>query len=144
MSDWTFIDELGGIERTVKLLRDFYDRLYDDVIVGFLFQPHDKERLVRSQLAYLSAHLGDRSGTYEGLNMRAAHKHVPVLSGQFDRRHQILTDVIHAWDVPQHVRDEWLALDRSLRPLVVNLGAEERDRALVQDKKSPRDEDPEG
>ena len=46
MADWTLIDRVGGEAALRALLRDFYDRLYDDMIVGFLFQPHDKEALI--------------------------------------------------------------------------------------------------
>lgn len=109
---------------------DFYDRLFDDVLVGFLFQPHDKERLIRSQIAYVSAHLGDRSGTYEGPTIRHAHAHVPVLPGHFDRRHFLLEEVLREHDVPEHVRRAWLELDESLRRFVVHLGATRRDQLL--------------
>lgn len=124
---WNLVEELGGEERFREMMQVFYDRLFDDVLVGFLFQPHDKQRLVESQMAYLSAHLGDRSGTYDGPTIRAAHAHVPVLPGHFDRRHKLLRDILEEWDVPEHVKDEWLALDLSLRKFVVHLGATRRD-----------------
>lgn len=131
MESWNLVEEVGGAERLEAMLRVFYDRLYDDVLVGFLFQPHDKEKLVRSQYDYVTAHLGDRSGTYCGPTIRKSHARVPVLPGHFDRRHKILADLLVEWDVPEHVQREWLALDRSLRKFVVNLGATARDQALT-------------
>ena len=127
---WNLVEEVGGEQAMEALMRDFYDRLFDDVIVGFLFQPHDKERLIASQIAYVTAHLGDRSGTYDGPTIRKAHEEVPVLPGQFDRRHFLLREVLFAHDVPEHVREAWLALDESLRRFVVHLGATKRDQLL--------------
>lgn len=112
------------------MIREFYDALFDDIIVGFLFQPHDKEALIASQVRWLRAHLGNRSEKWDGGSIRSLHAHLPILAGQFDRRHHLLVELLQRWDVPNAVRDEWLQLDRSLRPLVLNLGAAERDRIL--------------
>ncbi len=128
--NWNLVDEVGGPARMEALMRDFYDRLFDDVLVGFLFQPHDKEHLIRSQIAYVTAHLGDRSGRYDGPTIREAHNDVPVLPGHFDRRHYILREVLEEHGVPEHVRKAWLDLDQSLRKFVVNLGATRRDQML--------------
>jgi hemoglobin len=130
---WNLVEEVGGMQRLEALMRDFYDRLYDDIIIGFLFQPHDKERLIRSQIDYVTAHLGDRSGTYDGATIRKAHTDVPVLPGQFDRRHLILREVLEEHDVPGYVRKAWLELDASLRDFVLNLGATRRDRIVSDD-----------
>lgn len=114
------------------MISEFYDELFDDVIVGFLFHPHDKADLIASQLRWLRAHLGDRMGTWDGGSIRKIHAHLPILAGHFDRRHHILVGLLDRWDVPEHVHDEWIALDASLRPLVLNVGAIERDRILSE------------
>lgn len=115
------------------LIREFYDALFVDVLVGFLFQPHDKEALIASQIRWLRAHLGDRKGTWGGGSIRAIHANLPILAGQFDRRHHVLEELLGKWEVPREVRDEWLLLDKSLRPLVLNLGAVSRDRFLEEE-----------
>lgn len=127
---WNLAEEVGGEETLAALIREFYDLLFEDVLVGFLFQPHDKERLITSQIAYLKAHLGDRSGVYDGPTIRRAHEKVPILPGHFDRRHKVLTDLLERWNVPEHVKAEWLTLDQSLRQFVVNLGATRRGSLL--------------
>jgi len=124
------IEEVGGQDRMREMMRTFYDRLFDDAIVGFLFQGHDKAHLVETQIQYLTANLGDRSGTYSGKPIRKAHAHLPILAGHFDRRHHLLELLLAEYDVPDHVRQAWLELDASLRPLVLNVGAAERDRIL--------------
>lgn len=127
---YDLVDELGGRDRLEAMMREFYDALFDDVLVGFLFQPHDKEQLIASQMDYVYAHLGNRAGTYDGPTIRGAHAKVPILPGHFDRRHKILADLLERWEVPEHVRNDWLRLDQSLRKFVVHLGATERDRLL--------------
>jgi hemoglobin len=130
MADWTLIDRVGGEAALRALLRDFYDRLYDDMIVGFLFQPHDKEALIAHQFDYVCAHIGIKTTRYTGRSMREAHRHLPILAGQFDRRHQLLRDVLRDHDVPADVQEVWLTLDTSLREFILSRGAMERDRIL--------------
>ena len=129
MSDWD-LDEEVGTARLEAMIRELYDVLFADVLVGFLFEPHDKEMLIASQQRWLRSHLGRRSETWQGRSIRASHEHLPILSGHFDRRHFVLRGLLERWEIPDHVRDEWLQLDQSLRPLVLNLGAERRDQML--------------
>ncbi|MEC9400436.1 MAG: group 1 truncated hemoglobin [Myxococcota bacterium] len=130
MSDWTLIERVGGEAALRALLRDFYDRLYEDMIVGFLFQPHDKESLIAHQFDYVCAHIGLKTTRYTGRSMREAHRHLPILPGQFDRRHQLLRDVLRDHNVPEDVQEVWLTLDTSLREFILSRGAMERDRIL--------------
>jgi hemoglobin len=126
MTSYDLIDAVGGPEVMQELMQTFYDRLFDDLMVGFFFANSDKDALVRSQIAYVHAHLGDRSGDYQGPSIYEAHKHMPILAGHFDRRHQILQDVLAEFDVPEQVQVEWLALDRAMRPMVLRQGREFR------------------
>ena len=126
-ADWDVIDEVGGRETMEAMMRRFYDRLFDDVIIGFMFVDSDKEALVQSQIDYVYANIGNRGGDYEGPSIRRAHADLPILSGHFDRRHTILEETLREFDVPEHVRDAWLKLDRSMREMVLNQGAMRRD-----------------
>ena len=126
MKQWDLIEEVGGSQVMQALMRRFYDRLFDDIMVGFFFVDSDKEALIQSQIDYVYAHLGARRGTYEGPSIRRAHADLPILAGHFDRRHQILGEVLEEFDVPQHVIDDWLALDRSMRSMVLKGGEDAR------------------
>lgn len=108
------------------LMRRFYDRLFEDVLIGFFFVDSDKEALIRSQIDYVHAHVGTRRGDYGGPSIHRAHADLPILSGHFDRRHQILTEVLDEFDVPDHVKQAWLELDRSMRPMVLKQGKQAR------------------
>ena len=129
---WRLIDEVGGEEALERLVRDFYTRLFDDTMVGFFFWPHDKEALIAHQMAYVRAHVGAPDGTsYRGRSMRRAHEHLPILVGHFDRRHQILEEVLRDHAIVSHVAQAWLALDESLRTFIVRTGAKKR-RAILE------------
>lgn len=117
--DWDLVEEVGGPAVMETMMRRFYDRLFDDFFVGFFFEGHDKEALIASQTNYLHAHLGGRQGTYQGTSIREAHEGMKIFAGHFDRRHTILKEVMAEFDVPQHVRREWVALDLALRELVI-------------------------
>ncbi|MEZ4460823.1 MAG: group 1 truncated hemoglobin [bacterium] len=120
--DWNLEAEVGGLAALESIVRALYDRMFGDILIGFFFDASDKEQLIRSQCAYLQAHLGDRSGHYEGPSIRRAHAQLAILPGHFDRRHQILREVLETHTVPAHVQDAWLGLDRSLREFVVREG----------------------
>jgi hemoglobin len=127
---WSLTEEVGGAGRLRALVTRLYDRFFDDMLIGFFFEGHDKERLIDSQIEYVRARLGDEDVRYTGPSIRRAHLELPILSGHFDRRHQILTEVLEEFEVPARVRDAWLELDRSLRPLVLRTGSEAVDEIL--------------
>jgi truncated hemoglobin YjbI len=105
------------------ILRDFYDRLFVDLIVGFFFTGRDKPRLVEHQLHFTARALG-ADVVYSGRPMPEAHAGLPpILDGHFDRRHKLLGDVLREHAVPDAARDAWLAYDRSFRRAVLGAKA---------------------
>ena len=125
-TSWSLPDEVGGAAALRALLADLYDRIYDDVMIGFFFLPHDKQALIAHQYDYVCAHLGQRRGQYQGRSMRQAHERLPILGAHFDRRHVLLQETLRDHGVPAHVSRAWLELDLRLRPFVVRLGAAAR------------------
>ena len=121
-------DDLGGEPALRAVLRTLYDRLFEDRMIGFLFAGRDKERLIEHQLWFTAAFLGGPN-RYEGKSIREAHAELPILPGQFDRRHTILKQVLEQHHVPAAVRDEWLRVDASLRTSVLRSGEDARERA---------------
>jgi hemoglobin len=127
---WALDEAVGGFDALTALLDDLYQRLYADIMIGFFFLPHDRATLVAHQRDYLMAHLGTRQGRYTGRPLRAAHAHLPILPGHFDRRHRLLIQTLDDHQIPDHVRTAWIALDLSVRDLVLRLGKQSRDAAL--------------
>ena len=127
------VDRLGGRDGLRRLLVPFYQRLAVDPMLAHHFAGRDLDAIVDGQLAFLLKAFG-ATAEFTGRHPSVAHRDLaPILAGQFDRRHKILADLLDRWNVPTHVRDEWLGLDASLRPLVLNLGAIRRDQLLEEE-----------
>ena len=106
-----------GPDALRALLRDFYDRVFDDVMIGFMFVGKDKERLIEKEWELAARILGG-DVPYTGRGLRAAHARSPILSGHFDRRLQILKETMADHGIPGHVRDVWLEHTERMRSLV--------------------------
>lgn len=78
----------------------------------------------------MDTHIGRSEQKYRGSSIRKIHQTMPILPGHFDRRHQILKDVLEEYAVPAHVRKAWLDLDLALRDNVIKGGARVRDELL--------------
>lgn len=104
--------------RLPALMRDFYDRLFDDVMVGFFFLGKDKERLIRQQMAFTSHMLGGPT-PYTGPSIQKAHAALRIFEGQFDRRHTILKETLADHAIDPLVAEAWLALDRRFQEKVL-------------------------
>ena len=120
-------ESIGGEARVRDVLQTLYDRLFDDPIVGFLFQGKDKARIVEQQLAFTCHFLGGPQ-KYEGKALPAAHAALPLLPGHFDRRHRLLEQTLDEQNVPPEVKRVWLTIDESLRPSVLAAGEVARDK----------------
>ena len=119
--------EAIGEEGVRSVLRVLYDRLFEDPIVGFLFEGKDKGHIVESQVPLTCSFLGGPQ-RYGGKPLPEAHANLPLLAGHFDRRHHLLEQVLVELQVPEHVRTAWLRFDRALRPSVLSAGEEARAR----------------
>ena len=124
----SFYDDMGGEPALRAVLRTLYDRLFDDLMVGFLFAGKDKERLIEHQLWFTARFLGGPS-RYEGKSIPDAHAALPLLPGHFDRRHHLLAEALAEHRVPAHVAAEWLRVDASLKTAVLKTGGDARERA---------------
>jgi hemoglobin len=125
-------DDAARLARLDALVTDFYDRVFGDVMIGFLFWGKDKAKLIRLETQF-SARLLGADVPYEGRPMPAAHRASPILGGHFERRQQILREVLAAHDVPEAVRDAWLSHNDRLRAQVTgDSGTEcDHDRAAA-------------
>jgi hemoglobin len=117
----TLYDDIGGEAKVRAVVQTLYDALFDDVMVGFLFQGKDKAHIVAQQVAFTCRFLGGPQ-RYEGKALPAAHSALPLLPGHFDRRHHLLELALATHAVPEAVKRAWLQIDESLRPSVLAAG----------------------
>ena len=130
MSLW---DDAGGEEGVRRVLRDLYDAMFEDAMVGFLFAGKDKQKLVEHQVWFTARFLGGPQDRYTGRPLPETHASLPLLPGHFDRRHHLLKQMLEKHRMPEHVKNEWLRIDENLRTSVLKSGAEARERARRED-----------
>lgn len=109
--------QAGGEAGLRAVVADFYDRVFDDVMIGFFFRGKDKARLIEKEVELALRMLGAEV-EYTGKPVREAHAPHRILGGQFDRRLQILRETMEAHGLPAAVRDAWVRHTLSLREQV--------------------------
>lgn len=110
-------ERAGGAAGIRAVLVDFYDRVFADVMIGYLFRDADKARLVDKECELTLAALGAEVA-YSGRPIDAVHRPLPIMGGHFMRRRTLLAEAIARAGLPTDVRDAWLAHTDRLRPLV--------------------------
>jgi len=110
-------DRIGG-DALRAVLRDFYDRVFADPMIGFLFAGKNRERLIQKEWEMTARILGASEIAYTGRPMPEAHARSPILGGHFERRLHLLAETLADHGVDPEVRRVWLEHTRSLRPQV--------------------------
>jgi truncated hemoglobin YjbI len=125
-------DEAGGEAAIHQILSTFYDAVFNDVMIGFHFVKADKNRLIRVETQMTCIALGATHIKYEGKPIQKAHAPHPILGGQFERRLQLLRDAMEVHNLPNTVREAWIAHNEKLRPLVTADKGSDCDHAPVK------------
>jgi hemoglobin len=114
MKDATLFEQIGGAAlRTV--IADFYDRLFTDVMIGFMFQGKPKQQLIDREWEFTAGFLGAPDVKYTGRPMRTAHAQHTIFGGHFERRLQVLRETLADHHVPEAVQKAWIDHTLALR-----------------------------
>lgn len=117
-----------GEAKLRAVLADFYDRIFADVMIGFMFQGKDKRHLVDREYEMTAKMLGAPNVTYTGRPMRTAHGAHTIFGGHFERRLQILRETMADHDVDPEVRQVWIDHTQALRAQITrDVGSECKD-----------------
>jgi hemoglobin len=115
------------------VITDFYDRVFADVMIGFLFQGKAKARLIQLEWELASRMLGASDVVYTGRPMRVAHAQSPIFGGHFERRLQILRETMRDHGVDPEVQRVWLEHSQALRSQITkDQGSECKDTSVGQ------------
>jgi hemoglobin len=110
----TLFDELGGEPVLRRVIDEFVDRIFDDVMIGFLFRNASRERVKAKEYEFAARHLG-ADVAYTGKTLPEAHRPHRIMGGQFNRRLQILRETLEELEVPARVREHWIRHTEALR-----------------------------
>jgi len=119
MSERSLFDELGGEPALRGIIERFVDRVFDDVMIGYLFQKADRTRVKAKEFEHAAEHLGAPIA-YTGRPIDAVHRPHQIRGGQFMRRVRILEETLIELGAPARVREHWIAHTLSLQNLVTN------------------------
>jgi hemoglobin len=125
-----------GPDRLRAVVDDFYRRIFDDVMIGFLFQGKNRELLARREYEFTARLLG-ADLPYTGRSMPEAHAKSPILGGHFERRLKVLRDTIHDHGVDDEVARVWIEHTLALRAQVTKSRGSTCDHEVAVEKVPP-------
>lgn len=114
MKDSTLFDKIGG-DTLRAVITDFYDRVFRDVMIGFMFQRANKQLLIDREWEFAANFLGAPDVKYTGRPMRTAHASHTIFGGHFERRLQILREAMRDHAVDPEVQQAWIDHTNALR-----------------------------
>ncbi len=135
----TLFEMLGGEAPLRAILVDFYNVVFDDVMIGYLFAKQDKNRLIEREYEFTARSLG-ADVEYQGRGMRAAHAKHPIMRGHFNRRNVLLEQAMDRHQVPFEVKSAWMGHARALMRAIVGTPAAmkadcQHDLAIARDQR---------
>lgn len=110
------------------IITAFYDKVFDDVFIGYFFAGLDKEQLIAHQIAFVTNMLGYNDGRYQGRYagdpyggkpLRVAHRPHAIRKAHFDRRQMIMRETLRDHGVPDDFAEAWLAKEAKFYSQVV-------------------------
>lgn len=114
MKDSTLFDKIGG-DALRAVITEFYRRIFDDVMIGFMFQGKDRAHLIEREWELVAALLGAPGVTYRGRPMPVAHARHTIFGGHFERRLQVLRETLADHHVDPAVQQAWIDHSLALR-----------------------------
>jgi hemoglobin len=110
--------KVGGESGLSEILKDFYQRMADDLLIGFFFTGKDLEKIASQQLKFLMRAMG-ASPSYSGKSPAQAHLELPpILAGHFDRRLRILEATLRDHHLTEREIQVWIQFETTFRPSV--------------------------
>jgi truncated hemoglobin YjbI len=108
-----------GETRLRSIVRGFYDRMKDDLLIGFFFDGKDLDAIARGQSDFLMRAMG-LALSYSGKAPADAHDDIaPILAGHFDRRLTLLDEHLTAEGLSEEERRVWVGFENAFRSAIV-------------------------
>lgn len=121
-----------GEAKLRAVIADFYDRVFADVMIGFMFQGKDRAHLIEREYELTAKFLGAPGVSYAGRPMRTAHAAHTIFGGHFERRLQILRETLADHAVDPEVQRVWIDHTLALRAQITrDKGSECKDTSAA-------------
>ena len=114
------IDSIGGEAVLRQMVQSFVDRVASDMIIGFMFEGRDLNRIVAHEYEWASGHF--QSGIkYTGRPIGEVHRPLKINGGHFRRRIAILRTVLQEYGLSQATIDYWISKEEALASVIVSV-----------------------
>jgi hemoglobin len=108
-------ERAGGELGLAEILKDFYQRMADDLLIGFFFTGKDLNKIASQQLRFLMKAMG-ATLSYTGKAPAQAHVELPpILPGHFDRRLRILEETLRDHGLSESEIKTWIQFESTFR-----------------------------
>jgi hemoglobin len=119
MSEASLFEALGGEPVLRRIIDRFVDRVFEDVMIGFLFRAADRVRIKDKEYEFAARQLGAPIA-YTGRPLDQAHRAHRIMGGQFMRRLQILKDTLAEFAVVPAIAEFWISHTLEQRALITH------------------------
>lgn len=114
-------DEIGE-DFINKAITEFYNRAFQDPIIGHFFFKSNISSLIEKQIIFSSILLGCSKKKHDHPNKSLKHVHHPlkIREAHFNRRQKLFATVLNDLKLDKHLSNKWLEKENKLRSQIVN------------------------
>jgi truncated hemoglobin YjbI len=111
--------ERVGADTIHTVIDRFVDRMFEDFVIGFLFQGKDRARVKQHEFEHAARVLGGDI-PYLGRNIPELHRPLRINGGQFRRRLALLRQELERAGVPDDIRAVWLEAQQRMQKMITD------------------------
>ncbi len=124
-ADKPLFEKIGGAPAIKATVEEFYRRVLSDPELKNFFENTNLKWLKKQQADFFTTALGGPS-TYDGADMREAHKHLAIESKHFGKVAGHLKDTLESLGVPGNLVRDVLAIVSPLSSVIVNTPSQKK------------------
>ena len=110
--------KIGGEKGLRRIVSDFYEKVSQDVLIGFFFTGRDLVHIADMQSQFLMKAMGAVE-QYSGRLPAQAHEQLPpILRGHFDRRLVILRETLRDHGLSESDIQVWIDFENAFRSVI--------------------------
>ncbi len=127
-----FLNSIGGKEAIEKIVKVFYDKVYEHHWLKQYFQHIPQERIEAQQVDFVVAALGGPQD-YCGQLPVKAHSNMFINDELFELRENVLKKTFKELGTPQELVDKWLKIDYSFKNKIVKTSRDQCEKHFFTD-----------
>ena len=116
----TLFETIGGRPAVESILEIFYQKMSEDILIGYFFSGKDLIRIAHQQATFLLMASGLET-EFKGKGPASAHTEMPpIYEGHFDRRLVLLRETLTKQGLSLEQVNTWVQLEESFRLMIVS------------------------